>query len=148
MRIGLTRVFVENQDKAEWFYTDVLRLQVKTSAPCRDPERGPMVVSPGEPDGVEVVLHLADEPAGVPAGGAATRLSGWSRFGLSLAAAPPTRRIRRRSRRTRRTRVDLGRARRTPCNTRPGSVVLLPPCGTGWALGGQTSSQEARDGAA
>ena len=33
MRIGLTGIFVDDQDKAERFSTDVLGLQVKTSAP-------------------------------------------------------------------------------------------------------------------
>jgi catechol 2,3-dioxygenase-like lactoylglutathione lyase family enzyme len=63
MRIGLTGIFVDDQDKAERFYTGVLGLQVKTSAPYSDRERWLTVVSPEEPDGVELVLHLADEQA-------------------------------------------------------------------------------------
>jgi catechol 2,3-dioxygenase-like lactoylglutathione lyase family enzyme len=63
MRIGLTSIFVDDQDQAERFYTEVLGLQVKTSAPYSDTERWLSVVSPQEPDGVELVLHLADEPA-------------------------------------------------------------------------------------
>jgi predicted enzyme related to lactoylglutathione lyase len=62
MRIGLTSIFVDDQDQAEQFYTDVLGLQVKTSA-TYGPERWLTVVSPEEPDGVELVLHLADAPA-------------------------------------------------------------------------------------
>jgi catechol 2,3-dioxygenase-like lactoylglutathione lyase family enzyme len=63
MRIGLTGIFVDDQDKAERFYTDVLGLQVKTSAPYAPGERWLTVVSPEEPDGVELVLHPADEAA-------------------------------------------------------------------------------------
>ena len=35
MRIGLTSIFVDDQDKAERFYTQALGFQVKTSAPVR-----------------------------------------------------------------------------------------------------------------
>src|SRR4029453_15749697 len=63
MRIGLTSIFVDDQDQAEQFYTDVLGFQVKTSAPYGPNERWLSVVAPEEPDGVELALHLADEPA-------------------------------------------------------------------------------------
>jgi catechol 2,3-dioxygenase-like lactoylglutathione lyase family enzyme len=63
MRIGVTSIFVDDQDQAEQFYTQILGLQVKTSAPYSDTERWLSVVAPEEPDGVELVLHLADEPA-------------------------------------------------------------------------------------
>jgi catechol 2,3-dioxygenase-like lactoylglutathione lyase family enzyme len=63
MRIGLTGIFVDDQDRAERFYTEVLGLQVKTSAAYGPGERWLSVVSPEEPDGVELVLHLTDEPA-------------------------------------------------------------------------------------
>jgi catechol 2,3-dioxygenase-like lactoylglutathione lyase family enzyme len=63
MRIGLTGIFVDDQDRAERFYTEVLGLQVKTSAAYGPGERWLSVVSPQEPDGVELVLHLTDEPA-------------------------------------------------------------------------------------
>jgi catechol 2,3-dioxygenase-like lactoylglutathione lyase family enzyme len=63
MRIGLTSIFVDDQDQAERFYTEVLGLKVKTNAPYGPEERWLTVVSPEEPDGVELVLHLADEPA-------------------------------------------------------------------------------------
>jgi predicted enzyme related to lactoylglutathione lyase len=53
MRIGLTSIFVDDQDQAERFYTEVLGFKVKTNAPY----------GPEEPDGVELVLHLADGPA-------------------------------------------------------------------------------------
>jgi catechol 2,3-dioxygenase-like lactoylglutathione lyase family enzyme len=63
MRIGLTSIYVDDQDQAERFYTEVLGFQVKTSAPYGPTERWLSVVAPEEPDGVELVLHLADEPA-------------------------------------------------------------------------------------
>jgi catechol 2,3-dioxygenase-like lactoylglutathione lyase family enzyme len=63
MRIGLTSIYVDDQDQAERFYTEVLGLQVKTSAPYGPDERWLSVVAPEDPDGIELVLHLADEPA-------------------------------------------------------------------------------------
>jgi hypothetical protein len=39
------------------------RFQVKTSGPYGPDERWLTVVAPEDPDGVELVLHLADEPA-------------------------------------------------------------------------------------
>jgi catechol 2,3-dioxygenase-like lactoylglutathione lyase family enzyme len=63
MRIGLTGIFVDDQDRAERFYTEVLGFQVKTSAAYGPDERWLSVVSPEEPNGVELVLHLTDEPA-------------------------------------------------------------------------------------
>jgi catechol 2,3-dioxygenase-like lactoylglutathione lyase family enzyme len=63
MRIGLVSIYVDDQDQAEQFYTQVLGLRVKTSAPYGPDERWLSLVSPEEPDGVELVLHLADEPA-------------------------------------------------------------------------------------
>jgi predicted enzyme related to lactoylglutathione lyase len=63
MRIGLAGVFVDDQDQAELFYTQVLGFQVKTSAAYGPGERWLSVVSPEDPDGVELVLHLADAPA-------------------------------------------------------------------------------------
>jgi catechol 2,3-dioxygenase-like lactoylglutathione lyase family enzyme len=35
MRIGLTSIFVDDQDQAERFYTEVLGFQVKTNGPLR-----------------------------------------------------------------------------------------------------------------
>jgi catechol 2,3-dioxygenase-like lactoylglutathione lyase family enzyme len=63
MRIGLTSIFVDDQDQAERFYSEVLGFQVKTSAAYGPGERWLTVVAPEEPDGVELALHLADEPA-------------------------------------------------------------------------------------
>jgi predicted enzyme related to lactoylglutathione lyase len=63
MQIGLIGIYVNDQDRAEQFYTEVLGFKVKTSAPYGSDERWLTVVSPEDPDGVELVLHLADEPA-------------------------------------------------------------------------------------
>jgi catechol 2,3-dioxygenase-like lactoylglutathione lyase family enzyme len=63
MRIGITGIFVDDQDRAERFYTEVLGLQIKTNAPYGPDERWLTVVSPEEPDGVELALHETDEPA-------------------------------------------------------------------------------------
>ena len=51
MRIGLTGIFVDDQDRAERFYTEVLGLEVKTSAPYGPGERWLTVVSPEDPTG-------------------------------------------------------------------------------------------------
>ena len=63
MRIGLHSIFVDDQDQAERFYTETLGFQVKTNAPYGPDERWLSVVAPEDPDGVELVLHLTDEPA-------------------------------------------------------------------------------------
>jgi catechol 2,3-dioxygenase-like lactoylglutathione lyase family enzyme len=63
MRIGLTGIFVDDQERAERFYTEVLGFKVKTNAPYSATERWLTVVSPEDPGGVELVLHLTDEPA-------------------------------------------------------------------------------------
>jgi catechol 2,3-dioxygenase-like lactoylglutathione lyase family enzyme len=65
MRIGLTSIYVDDQDQAEQFYTQVLGFQVKASAPYGPgpEERWLTVVAPEDPEGVELLLHLADEPA-------------------------------------------------------------------------------------
>jgi catechol 2,3-dioxygenase-like lactoylglutathione lyase family enzyme len=64
MRIGLIAIYVDDQDQAERFYTETLGFRVKTSA-AYGAERWLSVVSPEEPDGLELTLHLADEPARV-----------------------------------------------------------------------------------
>jgi catechol 2,3-dioxygenase-like lactoylglutathione lyase family enzyme len=63
MRIGLTSIFVDDQDQAEQFYTLVLGLQIKTNAAYGPNERWLSMVSPEDPDGVQLVLHRTDEPA-------------------------------------------------------------------------------------
>jgi catechol 2,3-dioxygenase-like lactoylglutathione lyase family enzyme len=63
MRIGLVSIYVDDQDQAERFYTQTLGFQVKTSAPYGPEERWLSVVAPEDPAGLELVLHLADDPA-------------------------------------------------------------------------------------
>ena len=64
MRINLASVFVDDQVKALAFYTDVLGFEKKTDLPAGE-ARWLTVVSPEDPDGVELVL----EPDGHPAVG-------------------------------------------------------------------------------
>jgi catechol 2,3-dioxygenase-like lactoylglutathione lyase family enzyme len=47
MRIGLTGIFVDDQDQAERFYTQVLGFQVKTNATYGPGERWLSVVARG-----------------------------------------------------------------------------------------------------
>jgi catechol 2,3-dioxygenase-like lactoylglutathione lyase family enzyme len=65
MRINLTSVLVDDQDKALAFYTDVLGFQKKTEIPLGE-ARWLTVVSPEDPDGVELVLEPDAHPAARP----------------------------------------------------------------------------------
>ena len=65
MRIHLTSVFVDDQDKALGFYTEVLGFQKKTEIPMGE-ARWLTVVSPDDPDGTELVLEPSDHPAVAP----------------------------------------------------------------------------------
>ena len=62
MRITLTSVLVDDQEKALRFYTDVLGFVKKTEVPLGE-HRWLTVVSPDNPDGVELVLEPGDHPA-------------------------------------------------------------------------------------
>ena len=63
MRIKITSVMVENQDKALKFYTEILGFVKKTEIPAGD-YRWLTVISTDERDGVELLLEpLAFEPA-------------------------------------------------------------------------------------
>src|SRR5919204_4149872 len=64
MRINVTSVLVDDQDKALAFYTDVLGFVKKTEIPLGE-HRWLTVVSPNDPEGTELVL----EPDGHPAVG-------------------------------------------------------------------------------
>jgi len=65
MRIHLTSVFVDDQDKALAFYTEVLGFERKTEIPMGE-ARWLTVVSPDDPDGTELVLEPSDHPAVPP----------------------------------------------------------------------------------
>lgn len=63
MRISLTSVMVDDQDKALAFYTDKLGFQKKTDIPMGE-YRWITVVSPENPEGTELALEpTAFEPA-------------------------------------------------------------------------------------
>jgi predicted enzyme related to lactoylglutathione lyase len=61
MRIGVTEIAVDDQDKAREFYTGVLGLQVKVDAPYGADARWLTVVSPEDPDGTELLLGPLDD---------------------------------------------------------------------------------------
>ena len=62
MRIVVTSVLVDDQEKALRFYTDVLGFQKKTDVPAGE-HRWLTVVSPEDPDGTELLLEPDDHPA-------------------------------------------------------------------------------------
>ncbi|MER6193346.1 VOC family protein [Streptomyces cyaneofuscatus] len=57
MKIHLTSVFVDDQEKALRFYTDVLGFVTKHDVPMGGPDRWLTVVSPEDPDGTELLLE-------------------------------------------------------------------------------------------
>ncbi|GAA3446521.1 VOC family protein [Planomonospora venezuelensis] len=65
MRIHLSSVFVDDQDKALRFYTDVLGFVKKTEVPVGE-DRWLTVVSPDDPDGTELLLEPDGHPAVKP----------------------------------------------------------------------------------
>ena len=65
MRIVVTSVLVEDQEKALRFYTKVLGFQKKEDVPLGE-DRWLTVVSPEEPDGVELLLEPSGHPAAKP----------------------------------------------------------------------------------
>lgn len=65
MRIHLTSVFVDDQDKALRFYTDVLGFVKKTEVPVGK-DRWLTVVSPQDPGGPELLLEPDGHPAVQP----------------------------------------------------------------------------------
>ncbi|MEU6084405.1 VOC family protein [Streptomyces sp. NPDC047108] len=65
MKIHVTSVFVDDQDKALRFYTDVLGFVKKTEVPIGE-HRWLTVVSPEDPDGTELLLEPDGHPAVKP----------------------------------------------------------------------------------
>ncbi|MBQ1049655.1 VOC family protein [Verrucosispora sp. WMMD703] len=65
MRIHVTSVFVDDQAKALAFYTEKLGFTKKTDMPAGE-YRWLTVVSPADPDGVELLLEPANHPATGP----------------------------------------------------------------------------------
>jgi catechol 2,3-dioxygenase-like lactoylglutathione lyase family enzyme len=65
MRINVTSVLVDDQDKALRFYTDVLGFVKKTDVPLGE-ARWLTVVSPEDPQGTELLLEPDGHPAAKP----------------------------------------------------------------------------------
>ena len=65
MRITITSVLVDDQAKAERFYTDVLGFVKKNDVPLGE-HRWLTVVSPESPDGPELLLEPDQHPAARP----------------------------------------------------------------------------------
>ena len=61
MRIILTGVFVDDQDKALKFYTETLGFVLKHDVPAGE-YRWITVVSPDDPDGTELLLEPNENP--------------------------------------------------------------------------------------
>ena len=62
MRINLTSVLVDDQDRARRFYTEVLGFKLKADVPM-GAHRWITVVSPEDPDGTQLVLEPDAHPA-------------------------------------------------------------------------------------
>jgi catechol 2,3-dioxygenase-like lactoylglutathione lyase family enzyme len=62
MQIVVTSVFVDDQEQALQFYTNVLGFQKKSDVPVGD-HRWLTVTSPEQPDGVELLLEPSEHPA-------------------------------------------------------------------------------------
>ncbi|GAA4390041.1 VOC family protein [Actinomadura verrucosospora] len=65
MRIKLTSVFVDDQERALRFYTDVLGFEKKHDVPLGE-DRWLTVVSPKDPDGTNLLLEPSSHPAVKP----------------------------------------------------------------------------------
>jgi catechol 2,3-dioxygenase-like lactoylglutathione lyase family enzyme len=65
MRINVTSVWVDDQERALRFYTDVLGFVKKVDVPVGE-HRWLTVVSPDEPNGVELLLEPDAHPAARP----------------------------------------------------------------------------------
>ncbi len=65
MKINLTSVLVDDQEKALRFYTQVLGFQKKNEIPLGE-HRWLTVVSPDDPEGVELSLEPDEHPAARP----------------------------------------------------------------------------------
>jgi catechol 2,3-dioxygenase-like lactoylglutathione lyase family enzyme len=65
MRIHITSVLVDDQEKALRFYTDVLGFQKKNDIPLGE-ARWLTVVAPDQPEGPELLLEPDSHPAAKP----------------------------------------------------------------------------------
>ncbi len=62
MKIYISSVYVDDQEKALKFYTEVLSFVKKADVPAGE-YRWLTVISPGEPEGTELLLEPSDNPA-------------------------------------------------------------------------------------
>jgi catechol 2,3-dioxygenase-like lactoylglutathione lyase family enzyme len=65
MRIVVTSVLVDDQEKAHRFYTDILGFVTRNDVPLGE-ARWLTVVSPEDPDGTELLLEPDGHPAAKP----------------------------------------------------------------------------------
>jgi catechol 2,3-dioxygenase-like lactoylglutathione lyase family enzyme len=65
IRIHLTSVFVDDQDRALQFYTDTLGFETRQDVPLGNGDRWLTVGAPGQ-DGIELLLEPAGHPAVAP----------------------------------------------------------------------------------
>jgi predicted enzyme related to lactoylglutathione lyase len=63
LQIGLTTIYVDDQERALRFYTEVLGLAAKDDV-SNEGFRWLTVTSPGDTDGIQLQLALDDNPAG------------------------------------------------------------------------------------
>lgn len=63
IRINLTSVLVDDQDRALRFYTEVLGFEPRTDVPMGNGVRWITVGAPGDPSGTELVLEPSTHPA-------------------------------------------------------------------------------------
>ena len=90
MRIGLTSIYVDDQDQAEQFYTQVLDFQVKASAPYGPEERWLTVVAPRTGGCGAGAAPGRRAGAGVPGGQPPGRTGRFSRCAPTTANATPS----------------------------------------------------------
>lgn len=65
MRLNITSVFVDDQEKARQFYTEILGFRVRHDVPVGG-ARWLTVVSPENPEGTELLLEPDGHPAAKP----------------------------------------------------------------------------------
>lgn len=65
MKIVVTSILVDDQSKALAFYRDVLGFELKHDIPLGD-DRWLTLTSPGDADGVELLLEPSGHPAAAP----------------------------------------------------------------------------------
>lgn len=65
MKIYVTSIFVDDQDKAEKFYTEILGFKIKNNIPMGE-YRWLTLVSPEDADGTELLLEPSVHPAVPP----------------------------------------------------------------------------------